>query len=61
MTVSIEVLAEAHRRSPALRLLLEGIPPPFLLVLRQAAAWLARSCAMGETVAFLGFTPNARR
>ena len=58
MTVSIEVLAEAHLRSPALQFLLEGIPPPFLLGL-EACGGLARAVLCnGETVGFLSVTPE---
>ena len=58
MTVSIEVLAEAHLRSPALQFLLEGIPPPFLLGL-EACGGLARAVLCnGETVRFLSLTPE---
>ena len=56
MTVSIEVLTPAHLRSPALQLLLEGIPPPFLLGL-EADGGLARAVILdGETVGFLSVT-----
>ena len=48
----------AHLRSRALRVLLEGIPPPFLLGL-EADGGLARAVSVaGETVGFLNVTPE---
>ena len=58
MTVSIEALAEAHLRSPALRFLLEGIPPPFLLGLESGGGLARAVLCNGETVGFLSVTPE---
>ena len=58
MTVSIEILAEAHLRSPALRFLLKGIPPPFLLELEAGGGQARAVLCNGETVGFLSVTPE---